>query len=923
MVFQTATIGHLRSLFAEGPDPVFLLGAGASVKSGVPLANEMVEKIAKWGYCKENSCSTEDPSVRRSDWYQWLENQDWYQQNWEQADNYPSAVENILQPREARKEFFLEILNTQVQPSKGYECMVELMGRKFVRTVLTTNFDTILLDLCKVNRRLHHVDVIQTASDFITISTSPQRPQLIYLHGSVQHYTDKNTLAEINKELNGTLVSKLMPLLSDHPLIVMGYRGAESSVMQHLLINHTEIADNYRNGIYWCDRNYDEGGPNGLAPFVHELASQIHSNFQVVPIDGFDNVMEMLKDYVLHQQLDSAHIQITTDSEESTIRSYDLQPIKASSLDDFEWPTMIVRLSQYCERTGIPVPPIRNNDWIIQLLRDQELTSHTEEGNIFPTVGGCLLFAKNPQSHIQSAQVIVRVKGNPEWLERVFGDTGNDDEIIGNQMERIIEGNLWSQRDMIFDILSLVNQPFLLKDEVSITVQPYSPGALREIVVNALVHRDYTQTKPIIIEIEQTYIRVRNPGGLVPDVVNQVGSQPSEEIKIAFENQIKSGVSGIKGYRNPIVADLFYGAGVMEKEGSGLSDVWRSCTENRNEVKFGPIYNNTAFEITIHSRPEVVDEVTKTAYHRNFIRYASNILEVVKFPDVIRYAGTDARKPQEVLENAGIDWVPPFILHEGMLFTFHDLSKLANSLYNQINVNDTKNVTVEEFIANYGEERFVWLLNECFYRHLKAKDLWIDRYRKRVYFPRTDDGPRTIEYQARVRRATRTVVKRKNRYWEHKSFRFRFERFADAWTLVILPSYVFTTDGRGNLLEGNLVNRLSTTRQSRDYNNVVHNDLVFWSWVLSGGQQSTFTLNINPTGAQESSNSLNEVHNGSSPQIFIKANLLTTVDQDVEPDSALHYRQIENLESNRLAQLESEFSQEISQLEEVENVDSD
>ena len=157
------------------------------------------------------------------------------------------------------------------------------------------------------------------------------------MHGSVPHYTDKNTLEEINEEIDAALVSKLLPLLSDHPLIVIGYRGAESSVMRHLLINHAEIADNYRNGIYWCDRNYDEEGPNGLAPFVHELASQIGSNFQVVPIDGFDNVMEDLEDYVLHQQRDSTHIQITTDSEELTIRSYDLQPIKEASLGDFEW----------------------------------------------------------------------------------------------------------------------------------------------------------------------------------------------------------------------------------------------------------------------------------------------------------------------------------------------------------------------------------------------------------------------------------------------------------------------------------------------------------------------------------------------------------------------------------------------------------
>lgn len=94
-----------------------------------------------------------------------------------------------------------------------------------------------------------------------------------------------------------------------------------------------------------------------------------------------------------------------------------------------------------------------------------------------------------------------------------------------------------------------------------------------------------------------------------------------------------------------------------------------------------------------------------------------------------------------------------------------------------------------------------------------------------------------------MRRATRTVVKKIRNYWEHKSFRFRFERFGDVWTLVMLPGYVFTTDGKSDLLEGKVVNRLSTKREGRDYNQVVHNDLVFWTWVLSEGKHNIFALN--------------------------------------------------------------------------------
>ena len=287
------------------------------------------------------------------------------------------------------------------------------------------------------------------------------------------------------------------------------------------------------------------------------------------------------------------------------------------------------------------------------------------------------------------------------------------------------------------------------------------------------------------------------------------------------------------------------------------------------------------------------------------------------------YAGTDKRTPWEVLKNAGGDWVPPFLFYEGKLFTFHNLLNPIIPLHSQINASDIQQMVVEEFIASYGPACFVRLLNECFYRHLKAQGLWIDKYRKRAYFPRTDNGPRVIEYQARVRQATRTVVKKKNRYWEHKSFWFRFECFADNWTLVMLPGYVFTTDGKYDLLEKHLVNRLSTKREGRDYNNVVHNDLVFWSWVLSGGQQSTFALNLGSNDVEEEPTSSNEIHKRDEPQILIKANLSTTVFEDVEPYPASPSGPTEKQVENKLAQLEAELSRAISQLQGVKNVYSD
>lgn len=937
MELKTTSIGHLCSVLTRKPDPIFLLGAGASVTSGIPLADEMVEQIAREEYCIENRYSAADPRIRRSDWYPWLKNQKWYRDEWGLAAHYPYIVENILQPRERRRRFFRDILSTSVPPSIGYERVTELIAREVVRTILTTNFDTILPEACKANRRIHHVDVIQTTSDYTQLSTDPANPQIVYLHGSVEHYTDKNSLAEIERKLDEALVSKLVHLLRDHPLIVIGYRGAEPSVMKHLLINHIDEAEGYRHGIYWCAHNYEEEVSDNLPELVHELAGGIQGNFQIVPIVGFDEVMEELWEHVSQQQFDAEWQRTASHSEESPALPYDLRILKDASVDDFEWPLLRARLVQYCARTDIRIPGEIGRDWIIQQTCNRDLAAQTETGEILPTVGGYLLFAQQPQHHIQTAQVIVRLKGSREWLANVLDDTG-DDDIPGEHVERVIEGHLWSQLEAVYEILAVVNQPFLLKDEVSKTTYPYPPDALREIVVNALVHRDYKISEPTVVEIEQTCIRVRNPGGLIPEVARQVNRAPDGEIapdalQTAFENQIKGGSRGIKGYRNAVVADLFYGAGDMEKAGSGLSEVWRSGKENNNEVHLGPVDDNTAFEITIHRRPEVVDKVTRTAAYSNFTRHASNLLEVVALPDVLWHAETNARKPYEILENVGTDWVPPFILYEGKVFSFYDISHLASQLHSQIRVNMIEKVPVEKFIANHGERCFVWLLNECLFRHLRDRGLWIDRYRKRAYFPRTDREARKIKYQARVRRATRTVVKKKNRYWEHKSFWFRFERFADTWTLVLLPGYVFTSDGKFGFLERDIVNRLSTKREGRDYNSIVHNDLVFWAWVLSGGKHSTFALQTGPRDVQDSPVSLNENHDSSNePQILVKANLSTTVVRNVEAEDVLptttdirdglwaqHHnveaddvrqdQRVESLELNQLTSLESAVSQ--------------
>jgi hypothetical protein len=68
----------------------------------------------------------------------------------------------------------------------------------------------------------------------------------VWLHGKTEQYTDRNLISE-TQSLDPALVQKLVPLLESTPLIVVGYRGAEPSVMESLLGPATGVK--FRHGI--------------------------------------------------------------------------------------------------------------------------------------------------------------------------------------------------------------------------------------------------------------------------------------------------------------------------------------------------------------------------------------------------------------------------------------------------------------------------------------------------------------------------------------------------------------------------------------------------------------------------------------------------------------------------------------------------
>src|SRR5262249_19003244 len=157
--------------------------------------------------------------------------------------------------------------------SRGYRHLAELVLRGLAGTILTPTFDICLPKA--LNEKRPHIPPVAEANrgpdDFPEFDLF-KRAQIFCLTAKAEQYTDRN-LTEETTELDPKLIGVLLPLLQSTPLIVVGYRGAELSIMKSLLSYSGNLA--FRKGIYWCHR----GGP--LHPHVVELKNRLGGNFQL------------------------------------------------------------------------------------------------------------------------------------------------------------------------------------------------------------------------------------------------------------------------------------------------------------------------------------------------------------------------------------------------------------------------------------------------------------------------------------------------------------------------------------------------------------------------------------------------------------------------------------------------------------------
>ena len=126
----------------------------------------------------------------------------------------------------------------------------------------------------------------------------------------------------------------------------------------------------------------------------------------------------------------------------------------------------------------------------------------------------------------------------------------------------------------------------------------YLPRATREALANALCHRDYTiPGAAVAVAMYDDHLEITNPSALHFGITPEKLTKPHES----------------KPW-NPIIANVFYRAGVIERWGTGTLNVIDWCAENGNptptwQEKAGSVYV-TFLPAVLPDTPQVTGEVT-------------------------------------------------------------------------------------------------------------------------------------------------------------------------------------------------------------------------------------------------------------------------------------------------------------------------
>ena len=335
---------------------------------------------------------------------------------------------------------------------------------------------------------------------------------------------------------------------------------------------------------------------------------------------AFDELIDNSNFAPIKYTVTEAEEKILTERRLSNVHTFDAMPCLGTSIDDLD--VALIHKEFLPKAVAEDVLDEDERDITDQLA---SLGLYDLRYNC-PTNGAIVLFGKNPERHVHGAYVqYVRFKGKDR-----AGDILNEHKFSGNlcrvlpKIDAFVETSISQKRPIPVSVL---------REE---TVSKYPYWATRELLMNAIMHRDYEGNAPIQFYEYDDRIEIQNPGGLYG--------------KVSPDN-----FPNVSDYRNPFIAEAMKVLGYVNRFSRGVYRVQKELEENGN--------GQASFDFSLITAFRVVENVSQKYFEEGFggetsKKHPRNIQETTQETTQERILAAIQAKPEitqkELAQSIGI-----------------------------------------------------------------------------------------------------------------------------------------------------------------------------------------------------------------------------------------------------------------------------
>ena len=199
-----------------------------------------------------------------------------------------------------------------------------------------------------------------------------------------------------------------------------------------------------------------------------------------------------------------------------------------------------------------------------------------------PTYAALVLFGHKPRRFMPGLYVqYVNFRGKDVTSEVI-----NEMQLEGNYCEVL------PRLESLLELSVIKKKPVfvsILREEM---VNNYPYNAIRELLLNACMHRDLQSNTPLRFYEYADHLEILNPGGL-------------------YGNARPENFPSVNDYRNPLVASAMKTMGYVNMFNRGVGQVQTDLKENKNKPALFDVSLITAFKVNVFSTFDVTQDDTQ------------------------------------------------------------------------------------------------------------------------------------------------------------------------------------------------------------------------------------------------------------------------------------------------------------------------